>query len=128
MPATDLRVLVVDDEADVREAVAALLEAFLDNPKVRQAASGGEGLRLLRSEGADLIVTDFRMPGMNGAQFLDQALQVAPGTPHVVITAFDREAVQSLGRSAATTHIVHKPFEPGHLLDVVDEVLAGAAS
>ena len=126
--AAELRILVVDDEPDVREAVATLLETFLDHPRVRQASSGDEGLRVLRNEGADLIVTDFKMPGMNGAEFLAQALRMAPGTPHILVTAFDREAVQSLGGSAAGTRIVHKPFEPSHLLDVVDQVLSGAAA
>ena len=127
MTPNDLRILVVDDEADVREAVATLLETFLDGPRVRQAASGGEGLRMLRNEGADIILTDFKMPGMNGAQFLDAAKQVAPGTPAIILTAFDREAVDSLGKGSGTP-IVHKPFEPTHLLAVVGDVLADATT
>ena len=128
MTPAELRILVVDDEADVREAVTTLLETFLDNPRVRQAASGGEGLSGLRREGADLILTDFKMPGMNGAEFLDAALKLAPGTPHILVTAFDREALQSLGSGASSTRLVHKPFDPTHLLAVVDEALMDASA
>ena len=117
------RILVVDDEADVREAVASLLETFLDGARVRQAASGQAGLVALNEEAADLIVTDFKMPGMNGAQFLTEAAKIAPGTPHILVTAFDREAVESLGAQAAV-RIVHKPFEPDLLLGLVQDVLA----
>lgn len=123
MTPPDLRILVVDDEPDVREAMVALLETFLDRVHVRQAASGSEGLRMLRSEGVDLIVTDFKMPGMNGAQFLIEALKLIPGTPHIMVTAFDREAIQQMG-TGSSAPIVHKPFEPTLLLQVVDEVLA----
>ena len=124
MAPSDLRILVVDDEADVREAVADLLEAFLDNPQVRLAASGGEGLHVLRNDAVDLIVTDFKMPGMNGAQFLAEASKLRPGTPHILLTAFDREAVESMG--ARATPMVHKPFEPDQFLDAVDRALAAS--
>lgn len=118
----ELRILVVDDEPDVREAVASLLEVFLDNPQVRVAASGGEGLSALRGCEVDLIVTDFKMPGMNGGQFLAEADKLCPGTPHILLTAFDREAVQAMG--ARADPIVHKPFEPDQLLQAVDQALA----
>src|SRR5689334_6681770 len=104
------RILVVDDEPDVREAMASLLETFVDGVHVRQAGSGADGLRALRNEAADLIVTDFKMPGMNGAQFLSEAERIVPGTPHILVTAFDREAIQSMGPGAGD-RIVHKPFE-----------------
>jgi CheY-like chemotaxis protein len=119
----DLHILVVDDEPDVREAVASLLEAFLDHATVRMAASGGEGLDVVRNEAVDLILTDFKMPGMNGAQFLAQALKMRPGTPSIVLTAFDKEALQSLGAGASRAPILHKPFEAEDLLEAVDEVL-----
>jgi CheY-like chemotaxis protein len=120
----DLTILVVDDESDVREAVANLLETFLDHATVLMAASGGEGLAVVRNEAVDLILTDFRMPGMNGAQFLDAARKVRPGTPSIMLTAFDREALQSMGESRPT--ILHKPFEAEALLDAVDEILGPA--
>lgn len=124
--ASAVRILVVDDEPDVREALATLLETFLDGAEVRQAGSGGEGLRLLRDAGADLILTDFRMPGMDGAQFLAAAAKVAPGTPHILVTAYDKEAVENLG--AGSVPIVHKPFEPTDLLAAVDRALGTASA
>src|SRR5437762_2438151 len=93
---SSLRVLVVDDEADVREAMASLFETFIDNVQVRQAASGGEGLRALRSGPVDVIVSDFKMPGMNGVEFLLEAGKLSPGTAQILVTAFDREAGLSL--------------------------------
>ena len=122
MAPPDLRILVVDDEPDVREAVANLLETFLDHATVVAASSGGEGLDVVRNEAVDLILTDFKMPGMNGAQFLVEARKVQPGVPSIVLTAFDREALQSLGLRTSP-RILHKPFEAQDLLRAVDEVL-----
>lgn len=118
-----LRILVVDDEPDVREAVASLFETFLQDVTVHQASSGGEGLRLLRNEPVDVIVSDFKMPGMDGVQFLTQAEKIRPGLPRVLVTAFDREAGLSLGAQVGIP-IIHKPFEPGQLLSAIDDVLA----
>jgi CheY-like chemotaxis protein len=118
-----LRVLVVDDEADVREAMASLLETFVENVQVTQAASGGEGLRMLRNSEVDVIVSDFRMPGMNGVEFLHEADKLQPGTPQILVTAFDREAGLSLGMQRGIP-IVHKPFEPDQLLSALEGVLA----
>jgi two-component system response regulator FlrC len=124
-PPASLRILIVDDEPDVREAVASLFETFLEDVTVHQASSGGEGLRLLRNEQVDVIVSDFKMPGMDGVQFLTQAEKLYPGMPRVLVTAFDREAVLSLGAEAGIP-IVHKPFEPTQLLSALDDVLAAA--
>jgi CheY-like chemotaxis protein len=120
------RILVVDDEQDLREAVKELLEAYLDGARVRTAESGKAALAILDREDIDLIVTDFKMPGMNGVQFLREASKVAPDVPHVLVTAFDREALAALGSDAQGERIVQKPFEPQALVHMVEEALSPA--
>jgi len=117
-------ILVVDDEPDICETVKDLLESCIAGAHVRTARSGRAALELLTREHVDLIVTDYKMPGMNGVQLLSAAEKVAPGLPHILITAFDPELVRELGSRAARENIVRKPFDGAKLVDQVERALA----
>lgn len=117
-------ILVVDDEQDIREAVRDVLEASLDGTTVYTAASGKAALEILAMGGVDLIVTDYKMPGMTGVQLLDAAETVLPGVRHILVTAFDRELVRDLGGRAQSERIVQKPLDPVRLLREVQRALA----
>lgn len=123
-PKAHPHILLVDDEADIRETLTEILETRL-GAKVHSADSGKAGLEVLRNNrgDVDLIVTDFRMPGMNGLQFLAEAEKVAPGVPHVMVTAFD--VIDSAIRPPS--QVLHKPFGEGEFLGVVASALEGSA-
>lgn len=78
-------VLVVDDE----EEITYIFERYLSfaGYDVSVANNGDEALRTFRVRGADLVITDFRMPGMNGAELIAQLRGVVPGLPALVISA-----------------------------------------
>src|SRR3989442_2101308 len=86
------RILVVDDEAQLR----GLFERILHNEgyEVRCASSGDEALKLLETQWFDLVVTDLKMPGMDGMELLAKGKLVSPTLPFIVLTAFGK------GRSA----------------------------
>jgi CheY-like chemotaxis protein len=117
------RILVVDDEPDVGVALKDLLETSYA-ATVTCCVSGREALGLLASEPFDLMVTDYKMPGMNGVQLIDAARIVAPGLRHILITAFDRELVTNLARRGLHEEILRKPIEPDVILDHVARSLA----
>lgn len=117
-------ILVVDDEFDIVEALRDLLEGALPKVKVFTAASGPEALQILQKEHVSLIVTDYRMPNMNGVEFLARAARVQPGVPHLMITAFDRELTKELGIGAQEEIILPKPLDPVGLVDHVRRMLA----
>lgn len=82
-PASE-RVLFVDDEPNVLEAIKRSLYHRL---KIQTAASGAEGLRLLQEAGPfALVISDMRMPSMNGAQFLAKARECAPDTVRMILS------------------------------------------
>lgn len=82
-----LRVLLVDDEELVRQATASLLNDL--GHDVMQASSGLEALAMIESGPSfDLLVTDYLMPGMNGAELADNARKVRAGIPVLLITGF----------------------------------------
>ena len=102
----DLRVLLVDDDSAVREVTAGILQDL--GYGVVEAGSGGAALDLLDHEtGIDLLLVDFAMPGMNGAEVAREVHARRPGLPIVFVTGYaDTETLATAGASG----IVRKPF------------------
>lgn len=90
-------ILLVDDEEDILETYQTLLESSIPQAKVLTAASGRQGLDLLEGERIDLIIADFKMPGMDGIEFLYQARRRFPHVPRLMFTAY---ATEELARRA----------------------------
>jgi DNA-binding NtrC family response regulator len=80
------RILIVEDEQVLRESMAGLLEA--EGFEVVQAAHGAEARDRVIAEGVDVIVSDIRMPEMDGITLLDHLQQIVPDTPVIMLTAY----------------------------------------
>ena len=115
-------VLLVDDDTAVREITAELLREASFH--VVEAGSGGAGLEALdRTERVDLLLVDFAMPGMNGAEVAREAQLRRPGLPTLFVTGYaDLDAIRSVGEE----RIVAKPFQPARLFQAIDHVLGVA--
>ena len=100
------RVLVVDDERSMRELLSIVLRR--DGYDVLIAADGAAAIELLRRERVDILITDIRMPHMNGVDLLREAKRIAPDIVSIVMTAFasTETAVEALRLGAAD--YVHK--------------------
>jgi CheY-like chemotaxis protein len=117
------RILLVDDDADVREVTAAILAER--GYEVIEAGSGGAALDVLDREGAsvDLMLMDYAMPGMNGSEVAREAHAKHPSLPIVFLTGYaDFGAFKEIGDD----HIVSKPFREEDLLAKVRSVLGAA--
>ncbi|MCA1819935.1 MAG: response regulator [Thermoplasmatota archaeon] len=115
-------VLIVDDEPDILESLCDLFEAALEGVACRTASSGQAALDILQKGDVDLILSDYKMPGMNGLQFLEKARQVAPDVPRMIMTAFpDLDvAIEAINEARIETFFT-KPLDP-------DKVVKGVAS
>jgi CheY-like chemotaxis protein len=115
-------ILVVDDDEDVRRVLVEALETLA--ARVASAADGAAALGLLARERPDLLVVDYAMPGMTGAELAREARDRWPGLPVVFATGYaDSEAIeQVLGHEA---RILRKPFRIEDLRAVVTEALGG---
>jgi DNA-binding response OmpR family regulator len=111
------RVLVVDDEADIRGLVRALLER--SGHEVIEAPDGQEGLRLFHAEQPDLVVLDVSMPGMDGWQTLERIRELS-NVPVVMLTARTQEMDKVRGLRAGADDYVTKPFGRQELLARID--------
>ena len=117
------RLLVVDDEPNLLRAVAACLKA--EDYEVSTARSGHEALMQLAEAVPDLIISDIRMPGMDGYKLARQ-LRGSPRTalvPIVFLTAKDETADRIEGFRAGIDAYLTKPFEPDELIAVVNGIL-----
>ena len=116
-----LRLLVVDDDSAVRATTARLLEAM--GHSVDSVSHGTTALAALAAERFDLMIVDFAMPGMNGAELLHKARQVRPDLRALVISGFsDTEALAASGVDAP---ILAKPFSSDQLLEAVGRAVSG---
>lgn len=111
------RILVVDDEDDLRATVAMVLEA--EGWEVREARHGAEALDVLRRWHPSVIMLDWRMPVMDGGEVL-QRLDGHPRRPRIVLVTASPQ-VEELARRHRLRFHVGKPFEMETLLAVLDE-------
>ena len=117
------RLLVVDDEPNLLRAGAACLKG--ENYEVSMARSGYEALMQLAEAVPDLIISDIRMPGMDGYKLARQ-LRASPRTalvPIVFLTAKDETADRIEGFHAGIDAYLTKPFEHDELIAVVNGIL-----
>lgn len=87
-PPSPWTVLLVDDDADVRAHLSRALRRAVPSLRILEGANGREGLDLLSSNNVDLIVSDQRMPVMDGITFLTLAAKSAPRVPKILLTGF----------------------------------------
>ncbi len=118
-------VLVVDDEPDLRDAIRQFLEDTVKGIRVLTAPSGRAGLAILDAEAVDVILTDFKMPEMDGLAFLSAARLRAPRAARVLMTAFpDTELAIKAVNEGGVESFFTKPFIPAKVIGVVQALLA----
>jgi DNA-binding NtrC family response regulator len=110
-------VLIVEDEANMRRVLTALIAR--DGFEVAEARDGGEALERIRQGGIDAVLTDLRMPQMNGLELLGEVVRQHPEIPVVLLTAHGTvgSAVEALKHGAFD--YLTKPFEPDEVRQVM---------
>lgn len=125
-PATGHRplILLVEDEPLVRRTVARMLEA--EGFTVVDAEHGQAAHDLLATSGLrpDLVVTDLRMPFLNGAELGDAVSRLRPGVPVLYMSGFGSETTAWISPEALTHCYLAKPFSREQLLETVRRCLA----
>ena len=112
------RVLVVDDDAILREALCDLLsERGFD--VVGEAANGADGVALARERSPDVVLMDFRMPGMDGLEATTLIKAHDPLTQAVVFTAYDDQTLNLEATRAEVYCLLVKGCRPELVLDIV---------
>ena len=113
------RVLLVDDDRDVRNVAAAMVAEI--GYEVTAAASGEEGLEHLRKTTFDLLISDVAMPGTNGVELARAARALAPAMP--VLFASGYADLQTFGREICVDRLLKKPFRIAEVAARIQQVL-----
>lgn len=120
-----IRVLIVDDESELRKSVASILASTMPefNFSVREAGDGREAVALVEAQDFDLVLMDVRMPEMDGLEALGKIKSVDPRIFVVIMTAHSnlQDAVRAI-REGAYDYI-EKPVQPQKLTDIVKKAL-----
>lgn len=116
----NLEIFVVEDDAEVRRFIIECLESY--GCKVRYAANGMEALAQLAEGRPDLLMVDFAMPGMNGAELVQKAWLLHPDVPVLLATGYaDMEMVEKI---IPPECVLRKPFRSEELLAAINAVMA----
>jgi response regulator RpfG family c-di-GMP phosphodiesterase len=123
VPTAPVRILCVDDEPSI---LSSLKRVFRPHGySVLTAGSGQEGLALLAQEPVDLVISDMRMPQMDGAQFLEQVFAHWPGTKRILLTGYaDASATIAAVNQGKIWSYISKPWNDGELVMAVQQALA----
>lgn len=121
---TKNRILIVDDEQNVRQLIAKVLEK--EGYEILTACNGEEGLEVFQKNNIDLIISDIKMPKMNGIEFLHKVKEQEPGVGFILITAFaTMETAIDAIKSGAQDYVT-KPFDIKEILNAVKKILCSS--
>ena len=115
------RVLVIDDDTALRFTLEAVLsDAGLD---VETASGGAEGLAAFEARGADVVLTDLAMQGVDGMRVLESMRAQDPSVPVLMLTAHGSERVAVAAMKAGAFDYLPKPFDPEELVLAVKRAI-----
>ncbi len=116
----DIKILLVDDEPNVLKSLSRLLKQY----HLITASCGEEALLLAKAQSFDLVISDYRMPGINGVDFLIRFKHIQPDAIRMVLTGYaDLEGVQHAINDAEVFRFINKPWNNLEIVNAVENGL-----
>jgi DNA-binding response OmpR family regulator len=117
------KVLIVDDEETLTWSMARSLSKDKDNYEVLIANNGREALNFLEKNKIDLVISDIRMPDINGLDLLVRIKKEYPQTKVIIMTAYGSADVQREANQRGSLYYVEKPFEISDLRKIIIDLI-----
>jgi CheY-like chemotaxis protein len=117
------KVLIVDDDQALLRLMQVELENYSDAFSVLTANDAHEALEILKREHIAFVVSDLRMPGMDGYDLLSQILKTYPDIPVYIITAFDKPKTRDVVVKSGAAGYLRKPFSAEELVETITHSL-----
>ena len=109
-----LNLLIVDDDQRMTRTLADILR--LDGHEAVEASSGPQALEKVKTQVFDCVLTDVRMPNMDGVELHRQLRQIQPGLPVILMTAYAADSLTRQGLDEGVVGVLDKPLDINHLL------------
>ena len=117
------KILFVDDEPNVLSGVRRQLRGYRNEWDMSFCESGAEAVELLQKEPHDVVVTDMRMPGMDGAELLQKVRELFPGTVRIVLSGHSDQELTLRAVGPAHQYLT-KPCDPESLRCTIQRTIA----
>lgn len=116
-------ILFVDDEMRILEGLKRMLRNNRDRWEMQFASSGEEALRACQAKEFDIVISDMRMPGMDGVAFLGRVRELLPNAARIVLTGYSETKLAI--RSVSVAHrALAKPCDPTELQAMLERIIA----
>jgi len=123
----DIKVAIIEDEAQIRESMAILINGSLGFTCTDVYATAEEAIALLPSSGVDVVLTDIHLPGKSGIECVAELKPQHPSIQFIMCTAFeDTDTVFSALKAGATGYLT-KTTQPARVLEAITEVYQGGS-
>ena len=115
--------LIVEDHDAVRRALCARVQASFGQFQFREAGTVDEALKIVQSEKVDIVLMDFRLPGLDGVEGTRMILERSPHTSVVMVSAFDDSSHRSAARKAGARAYVCKRAIGRDLIPTIESLV-----
>ncbi len=116
------KILVIDDELDMLMLLRMIIEDNTDY-EVDTTNNPSEALKMLTERDYDLVISDLKMPGMDGVELFDELREIKPGIPAIIITAYGSTETADEALKKGVADFITKPFRKDRILFTISRVL-----
>ena len=117
------QILIVEDDVVLLDTLKIFLEDYKKEFNVLTAQNGGQAIEILEHESIDLLVTDLRMPGVDGLELFSYTSNAYPFLPSIIMTASATPEVEEWAEDIGVAGLVRKPIDYNHLVDIIKVAL-----
>ena len=103
-----MKILLIDDDEWIRDSLALFLEA--EGCHLMALETAEEGLEALQEQTYDIVICDYKLPGLDGLEFLRRVKKCQPNVMDVLITAYGNQEVVSEAKKIGVQDFIAKPF------------------
>lgn len=117
-----MKILIVDDEPDILDSIE-LCWMDEEDLEVRTAPHATKALEEIQANVPDVVLTDFRMPGMDGIELINRVKEAHPNVVTILMTAYPDPSLNDQARAAGCDLFQSKPFDPVAVLEQIRDVV-----
>ncbi len=118
-----MKILLIDDDEWIRDSLNLFFESEGCHITVLETAE--EGMEELKEQTYDIIITDYRLPGMDGLEFLKRIKESSPETMKILITAYGSKEVVSEAYRIGVQDFIEKPFTTNTIEESLSRLIQG---